>query len=413
MKTMEKYDVVVIGGGPAGLAAAVSARKNGAESVLVIERDPYMGGVLNQCVHDGFGLQYFGKSLTGPEYAALFLKKAGEAGAELLCDAMVTGLSPDRVITVVTNQGVRVIKARAVVLAMGCRERTRGAISIPGTRPAGVFTAGVAQYLMNLRNIRIGSEAVILGSGDIGLIMARRLTLEGIHVQCVLEKMPYCNGLPRNVVQCLDDFGIPMYLSETVTDIIGKKHIEKVYTAKVGADGAFIEGTGREFNCDLLLLSVGLIPENELSESCGIALSPVTNGAVVNNHLETSVPGIFACGNALHVHDLVDGVSEEAENAGKWAARYEEKPGAEAIEVRAGEGVRYVLPQRILPETKSVLRFRVKEPARNVRVTARIGGRTIYERKERSVCPSVMLSLETPVIADSGNETLEVRVSSD
>jgi len=246
MKTMEKYDVVVIGGGPAGLAAAVSARKNGAESVLVIERDPYMGGVLNQCVHDGFGLQYFGKSLTGPEYAALFLKKAGETGAELLCDAMVTGLSPDRVITVVTNQGVRVIKARAVVLAMGCRERTRGAISIPGTRPAGVFTAGVAQYLMNFRNIRIGSEAVILGSGDIGLIMARRLTLEGIHVQCVLEKMPYCNGLPRNVVQCLDDFGIPMYLSETVTDIIGKKHIEKGYTAKVGADGSASVSISRE-----------------------------------------------------------------------------------------------------------------------------------------------------------------------
>lgn len=320
---MESYDIVIIGGGPAGLAAAVSAKRGGISSILILERDRELGGILNQCIHNGFGLHTFKEELTGPEYAQRFIDQVEELGIGYRLNTMVMEISREKVITAVNREeGLFEIRAKAVILAMGCRERSRGALNIPGYRPAGIYSAGTAQRLVNMEGLMPGREVVILGSGDIGLIMARRMTLEGAKVKVVAELMPYSGGLKRNIVQCLDDYGIPLKLSHTVVDIKGKERVEGVTLAKVDQSGKPIPGTEEEYPCDTLLLSVGLIPENELSNGMGVEMNSATSGPVVNESLETNIEGVFACGNVLHVHDLVDFVSEEAAAAGKNAASY-------------------------------------------------------------------------------------------
>lgn len=320
---MKTYDIVIVGGGPAGLAAAVSARKNGTESILILERDKELGGILNQCIHNGFGLHTFKEELTGPEYAGRFIEQVRELQIEYKLNTMVMDISRERKVTAMNStDGLFEIQAEAVILAMGCRERSRGALNIPGYRPAGIFSAGTAQRLVNMEGYLPGRKVVILGSGDIGLIMARRMTLEGAQVQVVAELMPYSGGLKRNIVQCLDDYGIPLKLSHTVVDIRGKERVEGITLARVDERRKPIPGTEEDYECDTLLLSVGLIPENELSGGMGVELSRVTSGPIVNESLETNIEGVFACGNVLHVHDLVDFVSEEAAVAGKNAARY-------------------------------------------------------------------------------------------
>lgn len=348
---MIEHDVVVIGGGPAGLAAAVAARQAGAEDVCIIERDKRLGGILQQCIHNGFGLHIFEEELTGPEYAQRFIDMAQQWCVHSMLDTMVLDITPDRMITVVNNRdGLQAIKAGAVVLAMGCRERSRGALNIPGTRPAGIFTAGTAQRFVNMEGFMPGEQVVVLGSGDIGLIMARRLTLEGADVKMVCEIMPYSSGLKRNIVQCLDDFGIPLRMNHTVTEIHGKERVEGVTVAAVDQNRKPIAGSEEYVPCDTLLLSVGLIPENELSRSAGIQLNPITGGPVVDESMQTSIPGIFACGNVVHVNDLVDNVSTESAIAGKAAAMYASgmlDESKASIKVKAGPGVRYIVPNAI------------------------------------------------------------------
>ena len=320
---MNTYDIIIIGAGPAGLAAAIAAKEAGVDDVLVIERDSVPGGILNQCIHNGFGLHTFREELTGPEYAARFLRRAEELGVAIRLSTMVLSLTNERVLTVTSRErGVEQLRGRAVILAMGCRERPRGALNIPGYRPAGIYSAGTAQRLVNLEGFMPGREVVILGSGDIGLIMARRMTLEGAHVKCVAELLPYSGGLKRNIVQCLHDYDIPLLLSHTVVDIHGRERLEGVTLAEVGPDRKPVPGSEKYIPCDTLLLSVGLLPENELSEGAEVTLDRVTGGPAVNESLETNVPGIFACGNVLHVHDLVDYVSEEAARAGRAAAKF-------------------------------------------------------------------------------------------
>jgi thioredoxin reductase len=393
---VRSVDVAVIGGGPAGLAAAAASAREGAK-VLLVDRNPQLGGILNQCIHDGFGLHAFGEVLTGPEFADRYLRRAINAGVELRSHTLVTELTPEREL-ICSRYGVReTVTARAVILAMGCRERTRGMIRIPGTRPAGVYTAGTAQWLTNMANIRMGRRVVILGSGDIGLIMARRLTWEGSEIVAVIEKLPYPSGLPRNINQCLLDYGIPLHLSHSVTYIHGKNRIEGVTVSRFDEAGQPVPGTEFDLACDTLLLSVGLIPENELSRHAGVLLDRTTNGAQVGDTYMTSVPGIFSCGNVLHIHDLADWAAEEGERAGTAAAHYADgsRMDDEHVSIRAGSGVRYVVPQRANRSAKHVLlSLRVTAPRGVTKIRAISGGRAVGELRLRKAHPATMEQLE-------------------
>lgn len=393
---MEQKDVVIIGGGPAGLAAAVELHKQGIRNMIILEREAMLGGILRQCIHDGFGLGRFGESLSGPEYAQAFIDKVNKREIPYETSATVLSLTADRVVTASTRNGLRQYQAKAVVLAMGCKERSRGALGIPGERPAGVFTAGTAQAYMNLYNRMPGKEVIILGSGDIGMIMARRMTLEGAKVKVVAELMPYSGGLKRNIVQCLDDFGIPLKLSHTVIDIEGKNRVEAVTIAEVGPDRKPIPGTEERYTCDTLLLSCGLIPENELSRSAGVAINPVTSGPIVNDSLETSIDGVFACGNVLHVHDLVDYVSQEATAAGKNAAAYIQNGSskdAASVEIFPVDGVRYTVPKYVRPtemDDTLTVRFRVGAVYKNCSIATYFDDTLISKRKRPVMAPGEM-----------------------
>lgn len=400
---MDRYDLIIIGGGPAGLAAAISAKEQGVTNLLILERDQELGGILNQCIHNGFGLHTFKEELTGPEYAQRFIDRAADLEVPYKLQTMVLDISEDggeKTVTAMNRKdGLLVLKTKAVILAMGCRERPRGALNIPGYRPAGIYTAGTAQRLVNMEGYMPGREVVILGSGDIGLIMARRMTLEGAKVKVVAELMPYSGGLQRNIVQCLEDFHIPLKLSHTVVDIQGKERVTGVTLAEVDENRKPIPGTEEFYSCDTLLLSCGLIPENELSAKMGIKLSRVTSGAVVNESLETSVEGVFACGNVLHVHDLVDYVSEEAKRAGSHAAEYIHNWKEEAIketwelEVEPQNGIRYTVPQTIRPEhmeEKLTLRFRVGAVYKDRYISVYCGSKRIFHKKKKKMAPGEM-----------------------
>lgn len=399
-QVMTKKDIVIIGGGPAGLAAALAAKAEGAESILILERDKELGGILNQCIHNGFGLHTFQEELTGPEYAARFIQRVEEQKIEYRLNTMVMDISTEKVVTAMSREdGMYQIQAKSVILAMGCRERPRGALNIPGYRPAGIYSAGTAQRLVNREGFMPGKKVVILGSGDIGLIMARRMTLEGAEVKVVAELMPYSGGLKRNIVQCLDDFGIPLKLSHTVVDIKGKERVEGITLAQVDENRRPIPGTEEFYECDTLLLSVGLIPENELSGQAGVELSSVTSGPVVNESLETNVEGIFACGNVLHVHDLVDFVSEEAANAGKNAADYvmagekKDDSGDWKVKLNPENGVRYTVPSEIRLShmaDEQLVRFRVGAVYKNCYIRAYLDGERVFSRKKQVAAPGEM-----------------------
>jgi NADPH-dependent 2,4-dienoyl-CoA reductase/sulfur reductase-like enzyme len=406
----ETCDVAVIGGGPAGLAAALGARRAGAGRVLLLERDRTLGGILNQCVHDGFGLFLYKETISGPEYAERLAEDVLRESVRVETGAMVLDLAADRVLRINARDGYRLVEAGAVVLAMGCRERTRDMIEIPGTRPAGIFTAGLAQNLVNLQNLRIGREAVILGSGDIGLIMARRLRFEGVAVKGVFEILPWAGGLERNVRQCLLDFGIPLELGTTVVEIRGRDRVESVVVARVDEQRTPLAGTERIIPCDTLLLSVGLIPENELAKRAGVELSPLTGGAVVDERLMTSVPGVFSCGNVLHIHDVADWASFEGLAAGERAARFAagERPDGKTVRVSPGANVRYALPQVVTAGAAGVeWSFRVARPLRNVRVEirGRSSGRVLAAKKFGRLLPSELQKMKVKAGVD---EDLEV-----
>lgn len=398
---MRTYDIVIVGGGPAGLAAAIEAKKNGIKKIVILERDKELGGILNQCIHNGFGLHTFQEELTGPEYAERFIRQVKELEIEYKLNTMVLEISAEKTVTAMNRtEGMFQIQAKAIILAMGCRERARGALNIPGFRPAGIFSAGTAQRLVNMEGYMPGKEVVILGSGDIGLIMARRMTLEGARVKVVAELMPYSGGLKRNIVQCLDDFGIPLKLSHTVVDIKGNKRVESVTLARVDEKNRPIPGTEEEYTCDTLLLSCGLIPENELSAGMGIKMNTATSGPVVDESLQTNVEGVFACGNVLHVHDLVDFVSQEAGLAGRHAAEYILHSPAmeeEAVSVTAADGVRYTVPSIIHPkrmEEKLVVRFRVGAVYKGCYVSVYFDDKRIIHKKRQIMAPGEMESIE-------------------
>ena len=404
---MEQFDLVVIGGGPAGLAAACAAFDSGVRSILILERDRELGGILNQCIHNGFGLHTFGQELTGPEYAARYIRQVRERGIAYRLNTMVLDISREKVVTAISrDRGLSEIAAKAIILAMGCRERPRGALNIPGFRPAGIYTAGTAQRLVNMEGLLPGREVVILGSGDIGLIMARRMTLEGAKVKLVAELMPYSGGLKRNIVQCLNDYGIPLKLSHTVVDIKGKERVEGITLARVDEKGKPIPGTEEDYTCDTLLLSCGLIPENELSRKMGVEMNPVTSGAVVNESLETSIPGVYACGNVLHVHDLVDYVSEEAARAGMNAARFvlgkeagreetivQEDEVETELSIIPSDGVRYTIPNTVCVERMENLltvRFRVDNVYKDSWISVYFQGKRLIHRKKQIMAPGEM-----------------------
>ena len=405
-----RKDAVIIGAGPAGLAAAVQLYKQGIRDLVILEREEEPGGILRQCIHDGFGLGRFGESLSGPEYARIFIDEVEKLGIPYETGAAVTRLTKDRLVQAVTRKGLRTYQAKAVILAMGCKERTRGALGLPGERPAGVFTAGTAQAYMNLYNRMPGREVVILGSGDIGMIMARRLTLEGAHVQAVLEIMPYPAGLPRNILQCLDDYNIPLYLRHTVTCIHGKSRLTGVTAAQVDGQRRPIPGTEKEYSCDTLILSVGLIPENKLLEDAGIVIDPKTHGAVVDENLQTSIPGVFSAGNVLHVHDLVDFVSLEAEALARHAAEYIQKGDVPhcGLDILCGDGIGHTVPQKVSGERNFNLSLRVRKPMRGCRIVVRQNGREAAVKTMKKAIPAEMIQFQVPAGKLDRSGALEV-----
>jgi len=409
---MQEKEVIIIGGGAAGLAAAVACKQKGIEDILLIERGDYLGGILNQCIHDGFGLEKFNTSLTGPEYAQRYIDQVKEKEIPFLLNSMVVSLTPQKEVVVVNSNGLQHYRAKVIILAMGCRERTRGAISIPGARPSGIYTAGVAQELINLKDYMVGEKIVVLGSGDIGLIMARRLTLEGAEVITVAEKLPYSSGLPRNINQCLYDFDIPLLLSHTVVDIEGNGRLSGVTIAQLGQRGGIIPGSKRKIDCDTLLLSVGLIPENELSREAGIVLDPITGGPQVDDRGQTSLPGIFACGNVLQVHDIVDNVSLEAEYTLEGVAEYlgGKLTKERQIKVELGNGLRYVVPQTLNSLKDTLFSFRVNQPEEKKVLVFEDGKKVIKKKSFRRVNPAEMVRVELSSSELEEIKTLKVRL---
>lgn len=410
---MEEHEVLIIGSGPAGMAAAVRLRENGIEDILIIEREKQRGGILRQCVHDGFGLTRFGVSLAGPEYSQRFIDRIDELGIPYISDATVIDLSGDRVATVATRSGLKQYRGKAVILAMGCRERTRGALAIPGTRPSGIYNAGVAQSYINLHNTMVGKEIVILGSGDIGLIMARRLTLEGAHVKAVYEIQHFPSGLPRNIEQCLNDYDIPLYLGRSVIDIKGSDRIEGVTVADYDENMRPVPGTEEYVPCDTLVLSVGLIPENELSLAAGVTLDRRTNGAEVDEFCRTDVPGIFSAGNVLHVHDLADFVSQEAERTADAVAEYlkEGRLPESGISVCSSPAIGHIIPQRVSGERDFHMSFRVRKPMGRCTVEIRQGDRVLKKVPLMKALPTDMVHIEVPCGGISADADIEVTVN--